>query len=231
LSDLLISGEKLARVKNYLETKYQITAEIIEKDLTQPDAPEEIYRIIAKQNKHIDILVNNAGLGDYGEFVHRDWNKQQYMIHLNIIAVTHLTKLFLKPMLERGYGRILNVSSIAAFQPGPLMSVYYATKTFVLSFSEALSRELKGSGVTVTALCPGPTRTGFEAAASLENSRLFKNLKVASAEEVAAFGYRALMQGKPVAIYGTINKLLIFCLRLTPRSLVREIVYILQSKR
>lgn len=222
--------EKLAETKNKLETKYRISVEVIAKDLAVKDAPEEIFAALANSGKHIDILVNNAGAGDFGEFADADWNKQYDMIQLNVVALIQMTKLFLKPMLEQRYGKILNVASTAAFQPGPLMSVYYATKAAVLSFSEALASELKGSGVTVTTLCPGPTETGFVAAASMENSKLFQNLKVAGAEEVAACGYRALMKGKPVAVQGFFNKLLVFSLRFAPRSLAREMAYRVQAK-
>lgn len=224
------SEEKLLEIKNYLETQYRISVDVIAKDLSVKDAAEEIYRTLSSNGKHIDILVNNAGLGDFGEFAQTDWNKQYNMIQLNITALVHLTRLFLNPMLEQGYGRILNVASAAAFQPGPFMSVYYATKAFVLSFSEALARELKGSGVTVTALCPGPTQTDFITAASMENSNLLNSLKMANAEEVAAYGYHALMKGTPVMIHGFANKLLIFSIRFAPRSWVREITYKLQHK-
>lgn len=225
------SGEKLAVIKEKLEEDYGILAEIIVKDLSLKDAAEEIHGALSTAGKHVDILVNNAGFGDFGEFAYSDWNRQYSMVQLNITALMHMTKLFLKPMLENKNGRILNVASIAAFQPGPNMSVYYATKAAVLSFSEALSRELKGTGVTVTALCPGPTRTGFEDAASLGNSKLFKTFKAAPAEDVAAFGYRSLIKGRAVAVPGFINKLLVFTVRFTPRGLVREIVYRIQDKR
>jgi short-subunit dehydrogenase len=222
--------EKLLDIKEKLETQYCVSVEVISSDLTIKNSPEVIFRKLLGENKHIDILINNAGFGDFGELKNRDWSKQYSMIQLNIAAMVHMTKLFLKPMCEQGEGKILNVASTAAFQPGPLMSVYYGTKAFVLSFSEALSRELKGSGVTVTVLCPGPTKTGFEKAATLEKSKLFRTLKVATPEDVAVYGYQALMEGRTVAIHGLINRLLAFSIRLTPRSLVRQIVYKIQEK-
>lgn len=224
------SEDKLMKIKKQLERQYEILIELIIKDLSVKDAAEDIYNILLRNNVDVDILVNNAGFGDFGDFAHADWDKQYSMIQVNIAALIHMTRLFLKPMVERGYGKILNLSSTAAFQPGPFMSIYYASKAFVLSFSESLSKELDGSGVTVTALCPGPTQTGFVDAASLENSKLFKTIKVSNVEDVAIFGYKALMNGKTVAIHGFTNKLLAFGVRLIPRSLVREIMYGLQKK-
>lgn len=224
------SADKLAAAKNDLEARYPISVEVLIKDLSLKNAPEEIYQALADSSEHIDILVNNAGVGDFGAFAQSDLDRQDNMIQINIMALMHLTRLFLAPMLEKGAGKILNVASTAAFQPGPMMSVYYATKAFVLSFSEALAKELEGSGVTVTTLCPGPTETGFVAAASLENSKLFQNMKVATAEEVAACGYKALMKGKPVAVQGFLNNMQVFGIRFAPRSLVREIVYKVQGK-
>jgi uncharacterized protein len=221
--------DKLSAIKNALETQYQISVEVIVKDLTQTDAPEEIFSFLSIKKKPISILVNNAGFGDFGKFADADWSKQYDMVQLNITAMMQMTKLFLKPMQEAGYGKILNLASVAAFQPGPLMSVYYASKSFILSFSEALSRELKGSGVTVTALCPGPTKTGFEDAASMANSKLFHSLKVAKVEDVANYGYRSLMKGRPVVVHGLMNKLLVFSVRFMPRCLVREIVFNVQD--
>ncbi|HUW40465.1 MAG TPA: SDR family oxidoreductase [Rectinemataceae bacterium] len=225
------SGEKLSAIGRELAGDYGAAVETIALDLGAEDAPREIFDRLSAENRPVDILVNNAGFGDFGDFAAADWDKLSSMVQLNCSALMHLTKLFLGPMLERGRGRILNLASTAAFMPGPLMAVYYASKAFVLSFSEAVARELQGSGVTMTALCPGPTRTGFRDAASLQDSGLFKNLKVARAEDVAAYGYRALMKGRKVAIQGAFNKALIFGLRLTPRSLVRNIVLGIQGPR
>lgn len=222
--------EHLIHIKENLERKHKIRVFIIAKDLTEKDASDEIFNTVTHHNIDINILVNNAGFGDFGEFCNAEWQKQYEMIQVNIVAMIHMTKLFLKPMIEKGTGKILNTASIAAFQPGPLMSVYYASKAFVLSFSEALSKELINTGVTVTALCPGPTKTGFEEKASLSQSKLFKTLKVADSYAVAKFGYKELMKGTPVAVHGMLNKLLVIGSRIAPRSLVREIVYRLQSK-
>ena len=151
------------------------------------------------------------------------------MVDLNCTALMHLCHLYIPEMIKNGGGRILNVDSIASFQPGPLMSVYYATKAFVLSFSQALHRELKGTGVTVTALCPGPIRTNFDNAADLGESGLFKNLKVWDPDVVAEFGYKNMNRGKAVCVCGFMNKIIVFSNRLAPRALVREMVYHLQK--
>lgn len=224
------SKEKLETIKKELEKQYQISVEVIPKDLSVKDAPEEIYETLFANNKRIDILVNSAGFGDFGDFVDSNWNKQYSMIQLNIVAVIHMTRLFLKPMVERGNGKILNLASTAAFQPVPFQSIYAASKAFILSYSEALSKELKDSGVTVTALCPGATQTAFYDVASLQNSKAFKTLKVAQARDVASYGYRELMKGRPVVIHGFINRLLTFIIRFIPRNLTREISYRITKK-
>ena len=149
------------------------------------------------------------------------------MIDVNVRALVKLTYFYLNDMKEKNRGKIMNVASLAAFQPGPLMAVYYATKAFVLSFTEALSVELKDTKIKVSALCPGPTKTGFEDKANLETSGLFKNLKIATAKEVAEYGYKSLMKGKVIAVYGAINKLIVFLGKVSPRSLVRYCTYLL----
>jgi short-subunit dehydrogenase len=225
------SEQKLAAAKKRLEEKYQIAVEVMVKDLVIKDAAQEIFTALSDSGKHIDVLVNNAGAGDFGEFADAEWERQYNMIQLNVTALMQMTKLFLNPMLERKEGKILNVASIAAFQPGPLMSVYHATKAAVLYFSEALATELEGSGVTVTTLCPGPTETGFVAAASMENSQLFENFKVSGPESVAAFGYKALMKGKPMVVHGFFNRLAVFSVRLAPRSMVRKTSYKMYERK
>ena len=225
------SAERLSALAAELEAAHGISVLPLAVDLALEDAPDWIARSLGERKIEVEILVNNAGFGDFGDFAGADWDKLDAMIAVNCRALARLTKLFLGPMLERGRGKILNLASTAAFLPGPLMAVYYASKAFVLSFSEALSRELKGSGVTVTALCPGPTRTGFRDAAALQDSGLFTNLKVAAAEDVAAFGFRALMRGKAVAVHGGLNKAMIFGLRFMPRSLVRGVVLRIQRSR
>jgi short-subunit dehydrogenase len=175
--------------------------------------------------------VNNAGFGALGAFATSSWDKQAEMIQLNITTLTELTRLYLPSMLARKSGKILNLSSIAAFQAGPMMSVYYASKAYVLSFSEGLFEELRGTGVSVTALCPGPTESNFVKTAGAEDISVLKTMKIPSSQEVAEYGYKALMQNKAVAVHGTLNKTLIMGTRLIPRSVLRKIIRSLQEKR
>jgi len=207
-----------------------IMVHVLSKDLSLPDAAKEVFDFCNTNSIDVDYLINNAGFGDFGFFSVSDWNKQLQMINLNIIALTQLTRLFLTGMIQRKYGKILNLASTAAFQPGPTMSVYYATKAYVLHFSEAISNELEGTGVTVTALCPGATESGFQKASALEDSKLVKGKKLPSSQEVAEFGYKALMTGKVVAIHGLMNKLLVTSVRFSPRSLIRKVVRKMQDK-
>jgi short-subunit dehydrogenase len=202
-------------------------AKVIVADLVSPDAPRRIF----DASGPVDVLINNAGFGVLGPFVESDLRKDFEMIQVNVAALTHLTRLFLPPMLARRSGRILNVASTAAFQPGPLMAIYYATKAYVLSFSEAIADELRGTGVTVTALCPGPTATGFAEVAGMESSRLFSLTRPMSSEAVARYGLRAMQHGKRVAIPGIANKLAAQSLRVAPRRLVTTLVRKLQESR
>jgi short-subunit dehydrogenase len=204
--------------------------EIISKDLSQINSANEIFDYCITKNIRVDYLINNAGFGDFGFFAQSNWGKQQEMLNVNIITLTNLTHLFLPKMVENKFGKILNVASTAAFQPGPLMSVYYATKAYVLSFTEAISNELEGTGVSVCALCPGPTESGFLDAAALQESKLFKGKKLATSKEVAQFGYNSLENNKVVAIHGLINKIMATAIRFTPRGLVRKMVRYIQSK-
>ena len=205
----------------------EIGGDFIVADLTKPDAPRQIF----ERAGEIDALVNNAGFGVIGPFVENDLKRQLEMIQVNVVALTELTHRFLPSMIRRRSGAIMNVASTAAFQPGPLMAIYYATKAFVLSFSEAISDELRDSGVTVTALCPGPTHTGFAAAADMENTRLFTLTKPMTSEEVARAGYDAMKRGKAVVIPGVKNSLLAQSIRVTPRAVVRRIVRELNSRK
>ena len=223
--------KKLKKMKQYFERKYEIEVLVLAKDLTKEKAVDEVYQAVVKDGKTIDILVNNAGFGDYGYFQAEDWEKLNRMIALNVTALMHMTKLFMNGMIEKGQGKILNVASTAAFQPGPQMAVYFATKACVLSFSEAIAEELEGTGVTVTALCPGPTNTGFEKAAACEDSKLFYSKPPAKAEKVAKYAYRSLMKGKVVAVHGFGNWIATEIVRLAPRRMVRKVVRGVIGKR
>jgi short-subunit dehydrogenase len=211
------SADKLAQVANELQV-YGVTIKTIAVDLATPLAPRFLFDQL--QDTPIDILINNAGFGAHGEFARMSEQEILGQIHLNITALTELTRLFLPAMVQRRSGRIMNVASTAAFQPGPLMAVYYATKAYVLSFSEAIANELRGSGVTVTCFCPGATHTGFAQRAGTENSRLFKQVGAMSAEKVARDGYRALMAGRTVAISGAHNWVVAQSVRFAPRKMV-----------
>jgi uncharacterized protein len=200
-------------------------------DLTDRSAVDALFQTVQEAAVLVDVLVNNAGFGDYGDFATANPEKMIDMIELNVISLTRLTRLLLPGMLERGRGRILNVASVAAFQPGPLMAVYYATKAFVLSLSEALGEELRRTGVTVTALCPGPTVSGFQSEAGLGHVPFYQQSGLPEAGEVAEFGYRAMVRGKRIAIHGVPFRLAVFLLRLAPRALVVRVVRRLQDKR
>jgi short-subunit dehydrogenase len=175
------------------------------------------------------VLVNNAGYPVFGLFVETDLQAELEMLQVNVIALTALTKLFLKGMVEGRTGHILNLASTASFVPGPLMAVYYASKAYVLSFSEALTNELRGTGVTVTALAPGPTRTGFQKRGHLEDSRLVQG-EIADAASVALAGYRGLMSGKTLVIPGFTNKLVPWIARVSPRGAVTRVVRRMQER-
>lgn len=233
ISLLLIarSAGKLQQLQHELQQKHpQIKIHVLSTDLSVPDAALDVYNFARTQGLKVSYLVNNAGFGLYGKFYETDWKTEAEMIQLNITTVAQLTKLFLPDMIYARKGKIMNVASVAAFVPGPFMSVYYATKAFVLSFSEAIAAELRDKNVTVTALCPGPTETGFESAANLEESKLFKGKKLPDAEEVARYGYKAMQQGKTVAVHGWDNKLLMFSVRFAPRVLVRQAVKWMSEK-
>lgn len=223
------SEDKLVALKTTLEETRKIKVEIFPKDLSENGAARQLYDFTVQKGMTVDVLVNNAGFGDYGEFVKCNPEKQNKMMGLNIVALVELTRFFSEEMVKRGSGKIMNVASLASFVPGPLMSVYYATKAFVLSFTEAIAVEFKNSGVSVCALCPGPTSTGFVENADLGRSGLSKNLKSMSAIDVAEYGYSCLMSGKVIALPGFMNKLGALLSQLMPRKLVREIVYRIQK--
>jgi short-subunit dehydrogenase len=216
------SGDKLTQVATELQT-HGVTVKTIALDLATSPAPQFLFDQLQREGVVIDILINNAGFGAFGDFAQMPEQEILGQLDLNITALTQLTRLFLPPMLQRHSGRIMNVASTAAFQPGPLMAVYYATKAYVLSFSEAIANELRGSGVSVTCFCPGATHTGFAKRAGTEKSRLFKQLGAMNAEKVALDGYRAVMEGRGVAISGAHNWIVAQSTRFAPRKMVTAI--------
>ena len=217
------NSSRLAQVADELQRQFGITAKSFPLDLSAGSAPQFLFDQLARESLTIEVLVNNAGYGKLGAFAEVSGEESLGQIQLNIQALTHLTKLFLGPMLEKKSGRILNVASTAGFQPGPLMAVYYATKAYVISFSEALANELQGTGVSVTCLCPGVTDTEFQKRAGTEGTRLFRQMRPMDATTVALDGYRALMKGKPLVISGFRNWLLAQSLRVSPRRAVTAI--------
>lgn len=221
---------KLSALGQQLGQRYGISALPLAADLADPAAPATIVADLTARGIATDVLVNNAGFATYGSFAELDADGELRMLQVNVVALTHLTRLLLPGMLARSRGRIMNVASTAAFMPGPLMAVYYASKAYVLSFSEALNEELRGSGVSVTALCPGPTSTGFQARAQMEQSRLVRGRRIMDVETVAKSGYAALMAGRPVAIPGLMNRVQTLLPRLLPRSLIPGIVRSAQER-
>jgi short-subunit dehydrogenase len=217
---------RLKEIATELRSSHGVQADVIAMDLASPEAPAEIQRQVGP----IDVLVNNAGYGLYGPFADSPLEDELNMMHLNMDALVALTRLFLPDMIASRRGRILNVASTAAFQPGPLMALYYASKAFVLHFSEAIANELEGSGVTVTILCPGPTETGFQARAAMEDSRLARMGMTMSAKAVAEKGYRGLMRGKTIVMPGVRNKILAQSVRFSPRKLVIRIARMIQNR-
>jgi len=216
--------DALQKLATELRVKHDVLARVIAKDLAASNSPQEIYNQL-HESIAVNVLVNCAGLGLAGKFSETDLSMELRMIQVNIVALTELTKLFLKDMVRRREGRILNVASTAAFQPGPLMAIYYATKAYVLSFSEAIFEELQGSGVIVTALCPGPTRTDFQNRAGLAESKLFNAKRLLRTDEpgaVAELGFEGMMHGEAIVIPGFRNKLLASAVRILPRKLVRK---------
>jgi uncharacterized protein len=210
---------KMEEIKNQYSNK-KVT--VIEKDLSKPNAAKEVYEEVKAAGINIVTLVNNAGFGLMGQFDDLDISKQSEMIQLNITALTELTHYFLHDMKKsQQAARIMNVASTAAFQPGPLMAVYYATKAYVLSFSEALAEELAGTNVTVTTLCPGATKTNFASVANVEKTKMFSGAM--SSATVAEQGYKALMMGKRVIITGNTNKIGAYAAKFLPRSLAAKL--------
>lgn len=224
------NADHLEAAAGKIEGKYGVSVKTLSIDLVDGDAPQRLYDSLTGDGVQVDFLVNNAGFGLGGEFVDTDINRELDMIQVNCSALIHLTKLFLPAMVKRKEGKIMNVASTAAFQAGPGHSIYYASKAFVLSFSEAIAEELHRTGITVTALCPGPTESNFAERAGTNKSRLFTQAKVATAEEVAKFGYQALMKGQRVAIPGMQNKLMIQAERFVPRILVNKIAHRMQDQ-
>lgn len=223
------SENKLKEISESLSREYGIEVKYYIYDLSDCNQRLDFIAKIRKNGYSVNILVNNAGFGDTGYFYEADWEKNERMIQLNITALTHLTREFLPDLIKSNKGRILNVASIAGYLPGPLMSVYYASKSFVVSFSDALYSELKGTGVTVTTLSPGPVETNFFNEAGAADAHITSIIRPASASHVAAYAYRRMMKGRKRAIPGWTNNLMILGIRFVPTELTNSILKRLHS--
>jgi len=223
--------ERLREIAAEIESDAAVTAHVVAADLAAPDGARDLYEEVARRGIEVEYLVNNAGFGTFGPFAETDPHKTMDLVRLNIAALTELSALFLPHMVRRHSGRVLNVASAAAFQPGPLMATYYASKAYVLHLSEALNEELEGTGVSVTALCPGVVRTEFHQVADMESSGLVIGRRVYSVEEVAEAGYAAMMRGKAMVVPGLLTRLMAFGVRFAPRRFVAKFVHRMQADR
>lgn len=225
------SHDKLKHIAEELQQTYGVQVKYYAKDLSVSSSPEEIFDALQSEGGNIDVLVNNAGFGWRGEFAQMELSDILGMIQVNITTLTHLTRLFLPGMLDRKRGKILNVASTAAFQPGPMMAIYYASKAYVLSFSEALSEELQGTGLTVTAFCPGPTATNFGERAGYSNEKILGGILSMNSHTVALDGYKGLMKGKSVVVSGWRNWFGTQLVRFLPRPLPARMIKKIQQRR
>lgn len=225
--DLVLVARREAQLRalaDALATAHGAAADCIAKDLQDRGAPQQIFDQVERAGRPVDVLINNAGFGSNGPFLDQPLAREAGMVDVNVVALLELSWLFGRGMRERRAGRILNVASTAGFQPGPFMATYYATKAFVISFSEALAHELRPSGVTVTAHCPGATATEFGEVSGNGRSRLFQKQAPASAAAVAEHGWAAMQAGKSLAVHGLLNRVAAFgAQRLSPRSVARAI--------
>jgi uncharacterized protein len=216
------SGDKLNQLAADFAKQFGTQARVIIKGLAIASAPDEIFKEIQTSGLTVDVLVNNAGFATYGRFAELDLQHELQMMQLNMVTLSHLTRLFLPAMVERRSGKILNVASTAAFQPGPLMAVYCATKAYVLSFTESIAEEVRDSGVTIAALCPGGTESGFQERAAMQDSKFVQGGLMKS-DQVAEAGYQGLMAGKTIIIPGLTNKAVANLHRFLPRRLITRI--------
>ncbi|MEK4366607.1 SDR family NAD(P)-dependent oxidoreductase [Paenibacillus sp. FSL R5-0473] len=223
------SEGKIQDLAQEYQKKYGIQATVIAKDVAAPGVPQEIYNELKEKGIVVDYLVNNAGFGLFGTFMETDMEQEVNMIDVNIKALTVMTKLFLPDMIQRGHGGVMNVASLVGFFPGPMMSVYYATKAYVLSFTEALENEVNGTGVTVTALCPGLTSTGFVDRSGMGVSKMLQG-PIMEAGQVAEEGYRGFLRGKTLIMPGARNRFIAFMPRLLPRKMMTRIIRSSQDK-
>ncbi len=223
--------EKLLDLANQARQMFGVSAHVISKDISRPEAAMEIFKELESKDISIDVLVNNAGYGLLGPFGYSDPSQQVNMLGVNIMTPVRLTTLFLPAMLKKGSGRILNIASTAAFQPGPFMAGYYASKAFLVSFTAGLAEEVRERGVTVSVLCPGPMATGFRARAGIKQPTLFAALADIDSRVAARSGFEGLMAGKGIIIPGILNKLGILTGRIVPMTLMARILGKVQKQR
>ncbi len=215
--------DKLKQIEKKLEKTYDINVEVFAADLSKEEERIRLFDYTKQRNWQVDILVNNAGFGDANAYLDAAWERHKNMVDLNIVSLMHLSYLYAHEMKKRRYGKIMNLSSVAAFSAGPYMSVYYASKAFVLSLSQAMQEELKDSGVTVTAFCPGPTATGFEKNAGMKESKMFTFFGAETPKNVAKRGYKGCMQGKSVVYHGKVTYGFNILTRFTTRKFARRV--------
>ena len=230
-SDLVLVArrkDRLIELADELKAEHDIEVHVLPKDLSKKPAPKEIFSHLKKENIQIDVVVNNAGFGNKGHIADLDTDLQLDMIQVNLVALTHLTRLFIPGIIERGHGGILNVGSLAGFQPGPNLAVYFATKAYVLSFTEALAEEISNPNIKISCLAPGPVKTEFGEKSDLEDSLLFKVSLMEIAPVVKA-GYEGFRRGQTIIIPGIKQQIVPFLNRFTPRLLVRKIAKKLNS--
>ena len=215
--------EALRALAQELEQKHGITAHVLAKDLAQPASPQEIFDELSNRGIAVDVLVNNAGFGTHGPFTRSELEKELAMIQVNVTALVALTRLFLPQMISRKSGKIMNVGSMAGFVPGPYMSIYFATKAFVLSHSVSLAQEVKNKGVIVSVLCPGPTKTDFQRRANIAESKILKKSRSMTSWDVAKAGYDGLMSGQIIVVPGLSNKVIRVASKIAPRGLLAKV--------
>tara|TARA_Y100000768_G_scaffold388545_1_gene385122 strand:- start:2697 stop:3458 length:762 start_codon:yes stop_codon:yes gene_type:complete len=215
--------ENLSELNNIIsKNKFQS----IRLDLAKRKSPKKIYKKL--KNENIEVLINNAGFGTFGKFYKTEWKREAEMINLHVLNTAHLTKLFLKDMIKKNNGKILNIASVAAFQPGPMMSLYYATKAFILHFTEAISNEVKDKNISISVLCPGQTKTNFQESVSSKKNKI--NFNTSCPIKVAKYGYKALKNNITVSVPGFLNKIIVFLNRILPRSTSTNLVRYIQEK-
>ena len=216
-------------IQSMLEREYHIQVKIFPLDLSKPEAPRQLHEFTKTQGLTVDHLVNNAGFSDWTGYLDADWSRQSEMMRLNMGALAELTYRYGRDMRTRHCGRILNISSVASMMGGPYMAMYFASKAFVRSLSEAVAHELRGTGVTVACVCPGPTTTGFAKAANMSGRNFFTMTKPATARQLATYAYRKMLAGRVLAYHGMITKTGALGERLLPRAIMRRVAAILNG--